>query len=116
MLAPARGVCAASTQVYGPEALQHPYTYVLFLGQDARGDMVPCRQLRDKYGARRRDVFRPGAEPAGGGGAGDGGGDAGGGSSSSGGGGGTRGPSGGASGGGGGVTLPGIDLSSLDDA
>jgi hypothetical protein len=48
--------------VYGPDPLQHPYSYVLFLGQDARGDMLPCRQLRDKYSARRRDVYRPGAE------------------------------------------------------
>ncbi|WIA21272.1 hypothetical protein OEZ85_000506 [Tetradesmus obliquus] len=49
-------------QVYSPDPLQHPYSYVLFLGQDARGDMLPCRQLRDKYSARRRDVYRPGSE------------------------------------------------------
>lgn len=24
--------------------------------------MLPCRQLRDKYSARRRDVYRPGSE------------------------------------------------------
>lgn len=56
------GVVCAAGQVYGPDPLQHPYSYVLFLGQDARGDMLPCRQLRDKYSARRRDVFRPGAQ------------------------------------------------------
>lgn len=100
------------TQVYGPDALQHPYSYVLFLGQDARGDMVPCRQLRDKYGARRRDVYKPGSEPKddedddseGGGGSGGGGG-----------GGGGSGPGGGG-GGSGRIKIPGIDMSSLDDA
>eukprot|EP00878_Enallax_costatus_P002909 GHUV01003103.1.p1 GENE.GHUV01003103.1~~GHUV01003103.1.p1 ORF type:complete len:415 (+),score=115.19 GHUV01003103.1:208-1452(+) len=50
------------SEVYGPDPLQHPYSYVLFLGQDARGDMLPCRQLRSKYNARRRDVYRPGTE------------------------------------------------------
>jgi hypothetical protein len=54
--------CYHALQVYGPDPLQHPYSYVLFLGQDARGDMLPCRQLRDKYSARRRDVYRPGTE------------------------------------------------------
>jgi hypothetical protein len=54
--------CHVAVQVYGPDPLQHPYSYVLFLGQDARGDMLPCRQLRDKYSARRRDVYRPGTE------------------------------------------------------
>lgn len=51
------------TQVYGAgDDLQHPYSYVLFLGADARGDMLPCRQLRDKYGVKRRDVYRPGTQ------------------------------------------------------
>jgi hypothetical protein len=97
------------SQVYGPDALQHPYSYVLFLGQDARGDMIPCRQLRDKYGARRQDVFKPGSEPSeeddseeeGGGGGGGSGGSGGGGLGG---------------GGGGKVKIPGIDMSSLDDA
>jgi hypothetical protein len=31
--------------VYGPDPLQHPYSYVLFLGQDARGHMLPYMQL-----------------------------------------------------------------------
>lgn len=111
-------LCCALTppQVYGTESLQHPYSYVLFLGQDARGDMLPCRQLRDKYGARRRDVYKPGSEPSeegegdeeGGDGEGRGGG---------GGGNGGAGPKGSGGGGGGGrVVIPGIDMSSLDDA
>jgi hypothetical protein len=35
----------SALQVYGPDPLQHPYSYVLFLRQDARGDMLPCRNL-----------------------------------------------------------------------
>jgi hypothetical protein len=93
-------------QVYGTESLQHPYSYVLFLGQDARGDMLPCRQLRDKYGARRRDVYKPGTEPSDEDSQGDG--EGGGGS-------GGGGPKGSGSGGGK-VIIPGIDMSSLDDA
>ncbi|MEW5316228.1 MAG: hypothetical protein WDW38_007609 [Sanguina aurantia] len=45
---------------WGPEPMLHPYMYILYLGQDARGDYLPCRQLRDKYNARRRDVYAPG--------------------------------------------------------
>ena len=82
--------------MYGTDELQHPYSYVLFLGTDARGDFVPCRQLRDKYGAPRRDVRRPGSEEEEEeGGGGDGGGSGGGG----------QGP--------GGPKIPGIDMSSL---
>jgi uncharacterized membrane protein YgcG len=106
---PALLLLRVHAQVYGPDALQHPYSYVLFLGQDARGDMIPCRQLRDKYGARRRDVYKPGSEPSNDADdedSGDGGG-----------GGGGSGPKdGGSSGGGSGkVIIPGIDMSSLDD-
>jgi len=54
--------------VYGPEPLDNPYYYVLFLGQDARGDCIPGRQLRSKYSAERRDVHRPGPPGGGGGG------------------------------------------------
>lgn len=50
----------------GPEPLAHPYAYILFLGQDARGDYLPCRQLRDKYRVARRDVHAPGQEEEGG--------------------------------------------------
>ncbi len=89
-------------EVYGPQELQHPYAYVLFLGPDARGDLLPCRQLRDKYNAPRRDVYAPGAE----GGEEEG---SGGGEDGSGGGGGGQ----GGSGGGGGISIPGVDMSSL---
>ena len=92
---------ASWSEVYGPGELQHPYSYILFLGQDARGDLLPCRQLRGKYSAPRRDVRRPGSEEEEGsddeGGGGGGGGEGGGG-----GGGGGRGPK-----------IPGIDMSSL---
>jgi hypothetical protein len=27
-------------QIYGPDALQHPYSYVLSHGQDASGDLI----------------------------------------------------------------------------
>jgi hypothetical protein len=87
---------ASRLQVYGPEELQHPYGYVLFLGADARGDLLPCRQLRDKFSQPRRDVRRPGTEDEGGEGEGEGGGGEGGG------GGGGKGPK-----------IPGIDMSSL---
>jgi hypothetical protein len=68
--------------------------------------MLPCRQLRDKYGARRRDVYKPGTEPSDEDSEGDG--EGGGGS-------GGGGPKGSGSGGGK-VIIPGIDMSSLDDA
>jgi hypothetical protein len=103
-------ISCAPLQVYGPDALQHPYSYVLFLGQDARGDMIPCRQLRDKYGARRRDVYKPGSEPKEGDDDGDELGEGGGGGEG-------PGPKEGGPGGGGSgrVIIPGIDMSSLDD-
>jgi len=47
-------------EVYGKDPAEHPYLYILFLGQDARGDYLPCRQLRDKYNIKRRDVYKPG--------------------------------------------------------
>jgi len=28
---------------FGEEPLKHPYAYMLFLGQDARGDYLPCK-------------------------------------------------------------------------
>jgi hypothetical protein len=30
-------------EFFGSEPLKHPYMYILFLGQDGRGDYVPCR-------------------------------------------------------------------------
>jgi len=93
-------------------AFRHPYAYVLFLGQDAAGDLLACRQLRDRYNQQRRDVWRPGAkrdeeeedDDRGEGGLGGGGG---------GGGSGRGGDSGGGGDGRGPTSLPGIDMSSL---
>jgi hypothetical protein len=33
----------AWSEVFGGEPMRHPFVYILFLGQDARGDYVPCR-------------------------------------------------------------------------
>lgn len=41
-------------------AFQHPYAYLMFLGSDGRGNMIPCRQLRDKYCIARQDIYRIG--------------------------------------------------------
>lgn len=41
-------------------SFEHPYSYLLFLGADGQGNMVPARQLRDKYCVARRDVYQPG--------------------------------------------------------
>ena len=32
-------------EAHGKDELQHPFAYVLFLGTDARGDMIPCRSV-----------------------------------------------------------------------
>ena len=42
-------------------SFEHPYSYLMFLGSDGHGNMIPCRQLRDKYCIQRRDVHPPGA-------------------------------------------------------
>ena len=36
---------------------QHPYSYLMFLGTDGHGNMIPCKQLREKYCMERRDVY-----------------------------------------------------------
>ncbi|PSC76506.1 F-box only 21 [Micractinium conductrix] len=41
-------------------SFEHPYSYLMFLGADGQGNMVPARQLRDKYCVERRDVYSPG--------------------------------------------------------
>ncbi|GAB4820106.1 hypothetical protein N2152v2_007152 [Parachlorella kessleri] len=83
---------------------QHPYSYLLFLGPDGQGNMLPGRQLRNKYSLQRKDVYSPGEQAddegtddprGGGGGSGDGPQPQGGGTS-------------------GGFKIPGIDMSSLD--
>jgi hemimethylated DNA binding protein len=88
------------------QAFSHPYAYQLFLGADGAGGLLPCAQLREKYGVARRDS--PPSEEAAAedeeekgeeeGGAEDGGADAA--------------DSGGAWGGGG--SIPGIDMRSLE--
>jgi hemimethylated DNA binding protein len=40
-------------ETYGDDPLQHPFSSTLFLGQDAKGDYIPCRKLRDKYNLPR---------------------------------------------------------------
>jgi hypothetical protein len=88
------------------QAFSHPYADQLFLGADGAGGLLPCAQLREKYGVARRDS--PPSEEAAAedeeekgeeeGGAEDGGADAA--------------DSGGAWGGGG--SIPGIDMRSLE--
>lgn len=43
-------------EVYGYDSFDHAYLYNLFLGQDAQGNMLPVRQLRDRYSQQRKDV------------------------------------------------------------
>ena len=49
-------------EVHGGDEFQHPYSYLLFLGVDGAGDLLPVKQLRDKYAVQRRDVYTPGGE------------------------------------------------------
>ncbi len=44
-------------EAYGYDSFDHMYLYSLFLGQDARGNMLPVRQLRDRYSQARQDVY-----------------------------------------------------------
>lgn len=44
---------------HGPDNFQHPYAYLLFLGTDERGNLIPARTLRERYGQARADVFPP---------------------------------------------------------
>lgn len=43
--------------MYGYDSFDHVYLYTLFLGRDARGNMLPVRQLRDRYSQQRQDVY-----------------------------------------------------------
>ena len=45
----------------------HPYAYLLFLGTDENGDLIPTAALRDRYGAPRVDVFPEGEDDSDGG-------------------------------------------------
>lgn len=56
----------------------HPYEYLFFLGPDNHGDFVPSPQLRNLYGAQRRDVFPVPEDDGYDGGSSDSGGDTGG--------------------------------------
>lgn len=38
------------------EPFSHPYLYLLFYGQDAIGDFIPTKQLREKYDAPRHEL------------------------------------------------------------
>jgi len=39
------------------KSVDHPYTYLLFLGPDGKGDFVPSRRLRERYDVPRKDVY-----------------------------------------------------------
>lgn len=43
-------------------SFDHPYAYLMFLGSDGHGNMIPCRQLREKYCIQRQDRYGPGQE------------------------------------------------------
>ena len=45
--------------------LLHPYSYLLFLGADERGDMIPTKALRERYSQPRVDVFPPSSSSSG---------------------------------------------------
>ena len=47
--------------------LLHPYSYLLFLGADERGDMIPTKALRERYSQPRVDVYPPSSSSDGGG-------------------------------------------------
>lgn len=44
-------------EAHGYDSFDHVYLYTLFLGRDARGNMLPVRQLRDRYSQQRQDVY-----------------------------------------------------------
>ena len=41
-------------------SFQHPYSYLLFLGSDGHGNLIPCKQLREKYCVERSDIYPKG--------------------------------------------------------
>jgi hemimethylated DNA binding protein len=45
--------------------LLHPYSYLLFLGADERGDMIPTKALRERYSQPRVDVYPPSSSDGG---------------------------------------------------
>lgn len=44
------------------KTVDHPYTYLLFLGPDGRGDFVPSRRLRERYNVARKDIYVDGED------------------------------------------------------
>jgi len=42
---------------FGEDPLQHPYLYMLYLGPDAEGNLIPTRALRNRYKIARWDVY-----------------------------------------------------------
>lgn len=44
------------------DGFDHPFSYLLFLGPDSKGDMIPCRALRERFGVERRDDAGPADE------------------------------------------------------
>ena len=46
-----------------PDPVQHSFAYLLYLGPDAQGGYIPTRELRERYGQPRLDVWPPGEEP-----------------------------------------------------
>ncbi|CAG9460536.1 unnamed protein product [Pedinophyceae sp. YPF-701] len=47
---------------FGDDEFQHPYRYLLFIGKDNRGDLVPSKALRERFKVQRWDVHPPGAK------------------------------------------------------
>jgi hemimethylated DNA binding protein len=47
----------ASPEPLASASFEHPYSYLMFLGSDGHGNMIPCRQLRDKYCVARKDIY-----------------------------------------------------------
>eukprot|EP00951_Prasinocladus_malaysianus_P022130 scaffold184789_cov37-Prasinocladus_malaysianus.AAC.1 len=48
------------SDAHGSEGVRHPYAYLLFLGQDGEGNMLPVTSLRERYRQERKDVYAPG--------------------------------------------------------
>lgn len=48
---------------HGSDPFEHLFLMQLFLGEDERGDLIPVRQLRDKYLQARRDIQPPSGTP-----------------------------------------------------
>lgn len=47
---------------HGGDEFEHAFMLQLFLGHDERGDLIPARQLREKYLQPRKDIEPPPGE------------------------------------------------------